>query len=168
MLTPYVVVDSGDRTWLGSAHAVRDITDRDAATGSALKAVWGSSQDKAESPSAAAERLDRGSLVDEEEVKRARAVFCAGAGVAAGGFQAGVAKELGDDDEVGPAADERVPQDVGGRVVVEARGSGQARDHVVGAFGAQALLALVENEGRSDLSTGPSGAFVEPAGERGA
>ena len=51
-----------------------------------------------------------------------------GRGVAAGGFQAGVAEVLGDDDEVGPAADERrregVPKDVGGRVVVEARGSG--------------------------------------------
>ena len=83
-----------------------------------------------------------------------------------------MAKELGHDDEVGPAADERgrerVPQDMGGRVVVEARGSGQARDHVVGALGAQALPALVEKEGRSDLSTGPSRAFVEPDGERGA
>ena len=49
-----------------------------------------------------------------------------------------------------------------------ASGSGQARDRVVGALGAQALSALVEKQRRCDLSAGPSRAFVEPAGERGA
>jgi hypothetical protein len=48
-----------------------------------------------------------------------------------------VAEELGNDHEVGPAAHERrregVPEDVDGRVVVEAGGRGDAGDDVVGA-----------------------------------
>jgi hypothetical protein len=48
-----------------------------------------------------------------------------------------VAEELGDDDEVGPAAHERgrerVPEDVAGRVVVEAGSRGDACDDGVSA-----------------------------------
>lgn len=80
-------------------------------------------------------------------------------------------EELGDDDEVGPAADERgrerVPKDVGGRVVVEAGGRREAGDHVVGALRAEALPALVEKQRGRDLSGRPAGPLVEPAGECG-
>jgi hypothetical protein len=58
----------------------------------------------------------------------------------------GVAEELGDDHEVGPAAHERgrerVPEDVDGRVVVEAGGRGDAGDDVVRAADAETLPAL--------------------------
>src|SRR5450631_3541974 len=77
--------------------------------------------------------------------------LCARAGVDPGGFEAGVAEELGDDGEVCAAADERgrerVPEDVNGRVVVEAGGGGDAGDDVVGAADAEALPALVEEQG---------------------
>jgi hypothetical protein len=59
-----------------------------------------------------------------------------------GSFEAGVAEEFGDHDEVGGAAyerrRERVAQDVDGRVVVEAGGRGDGGDDVVGAAGAGA------------------------------
>ena len=59
-----------------------------------------------------------------------------------------MAEELGDDDEVGAAAHEGgregVPQDVDGRVVVEAGGRGDRGDDVVGAPDAETLPALVE------------------------
>jgi hypothetical protein len=64
-----------------------------------------------------------------------------------------VAEELGDDDEVGAAAHEGgrkgVPQDVHGRVVVEAGGGGDRGDDVVGAPGAEALAALVKERRNS-------------------
>jgi len=41
-----------------------------------------------------------------EQVEGSGAVFGGGPGVAAGGLEAGVAEELGDDDEVCPSADE--------------------------------------------------------------
>ena len=82
-----------------------------------------------------------------------------------------MAEELGDDDEVGAAAHERgregVPQDVGGRVVVEAGGRGDRGDDVVGAPDAEALAALVEEQGGTVVGAGPVGALAEPAGERG-
>jgi hypothetical protein len=99
-------------------------------------------------------------LVDEEEVERSCAVFCAGAGVAAGGFQACVAEELGDDHEVCAAAHEGgregVSEDVGGRAVVEAGGRGDRGDDVVGAPDAETLAALVEEESRSLAGPGAS------------
>jgi len=100
----------------------------------------------------------------DEEVEPVSAVCCARAGVAAGGFQAGVPEELGDDHAVGPAADERrregVPKDVGGRIVVEA---GAAARPVITSWAApraQALPPLVEKQ-RRGLGAGPAG----PAGE---
>ena len=88
-----------------------------------------------------------------------------------GRFQAGVAEELGDDHEVCAAAHERgrerVPEDVDGRVVVEAGGRGDAGDDVVGAPDAEALPALVEEQGGSVGGVGPVGAFGEPAVQRG-
>jgi hypothetical protein len=81
-----------------------------------------------------------------------------------------VAEELGDDHEVGPATyqggRERVPQDVNGRVVVEAGGCGDAGDDGVSAADAEPLAALVEEQGGSVGGSGPVGAFGEPAGER--
>ncbi len=109
-------------------------------------------------------------FVDEEQVERSYAVFCARPGVDPGRFEAGVAEELGDDDEVGPATDqrgrERVPQDVDGRVVVEAGRRGDAGDDGVSAADAEPLAALVEEQGGS-VGSGPVGAFGEPAAERG-
>jgi hypothetical protein len=68
-----------------------------------------------------------------------------------GRFEACVAEEFGDDDEVGAAAHERgregVPQDVDRRVVLEAGGGGDRGDDVVGASDAEALAALVEEQG---------------------
>ena len=73
-----------------------------------------------------------------------------------------MAEQLGDDHEVGPAAHERgrerVPEDMHGRVVVEARGRGDAGDDVVGAADAETLPALVEEQrgavfGRSGSSS---------------
>jgi hypothetical protein len=83
-----------------------------------------------------------------------------------------VAEELGNDDEVGAAAyerrRERVAQDVDGRVVVGAGGSGDGGDDVVGAADAEALAALVEKQRGSLVGAGPIGALVKPARERGA
>jgi hypothetical protein len=71
-----------------------------------------------------------------------------------------VAEELGDDDEVCAAAHERgrerVPEDVAGRVVVEAGGRGDAGDGVVGAPDAEALPALVENQGGKSVASSQS------------
>lgn len=50
----------------------------------------------------------RALLVDGEEIEGSRAVFGGGTGVTAGGFEAGIAEYLGDDDEIGPAAHEGV------------------------------------------------------------
>jgi len=62
-------------------------------------------------------------LVDEEQAEGSGAVLGAGAGVAPGRLEAGVAEGLGDDDEVGPATHEGggkgLPQDVGGDLLVE-------------------------------------------------
>jgi hypothetical protein len=70
-----------------------------------------------------------------------------------------VAEELGDDDEVGAAAHEGgregMPQDVDGRVVVEAGGRGDRGDDVVGAPDAETLPALVEERNRAGLSLAP-------------
>ena len=96
-------------------------------------------------------------------------------GVSAGGFEAGVAEELGDEDDVGAAAHE------GGRKVCRRRGRSRrhrvrrprrSRDDVVGAPDAQALTALVEEQGGTEqggtvVGAGPVGALAEPAGERG-
>jgi hypothetical protein len=82
-----------------------------------------------------------------------------------------VAEELGDDHEVCPAAHERgrerVPEDVDGRVVVEAGGRGDAGNDVVDAPDAEALPALVEEQGGSVGGSGPVGALGEPAVQRG-
>jgi hypothetical protein len=82
-----------------------------------------------------------------------------------------VAEQLGDNDEVGAAAHERgrerVPEDVHGRVVVEARGGGDAGDDVVRAADAEALPALVEEQSGAVVGAGPVGAFGEPAVQRG-
>jgi hypothetical protein len=116
--------------------------------------------------------LDRRLFVDEEQVESSCAVFCAGAGVSAGRFEACVAEELGDDDEVGAAAyerrRERVAQDVDGRVVVEAGGRGDGGDDVVRAADAEALAALVEKQRRAVFGAGPVVAFIKPAREGGA
>ena len=91
---------------------------------------------------------DRGLFVGEEQVEGSCAVFCVRAGVSARRFKAGVAEQLGDDHEVGAAAHERgrerVPEDVHGRVGVEARGRGDAGDDVVRAADAEPVPALVE------------------------
>jgi hypothetical protein len=72
-----------------------------------------------------------------------------------------VAEELGDDDEVGAAAHEGgregMAQDVDGRVVVEAGGRGDRGDDVVGAPDAEALAALVEEQGGTVVGAGPVG-----------
>jgi len=82
-------------------------------------------------------------FVDEEELERSCAVFCARAGVTAGRFQAGVSEELGDDHEVGAAAHERgrerVPQDVDGRVVLGPGARGDCGDDVVRAADAEGV-----------------------------
>jgi hypothetical protein len=84
-----------------------------------------------------------------------------------------VAEQLGDDHEVGAAAAherarERVPEDVDGRVVLEAGGRGDAGDDVVGAADAEPLPALVEEQCGAVFGAGPIGALGEPAGESGA
>jgi hypothetical protein len=61
---------------------------------------------------------------------------------------------------------ERVPEDVDGRVVVDASGRGDAGDDVVGAPDAEALPALVEKQGESVGGSGPVGALGEPAVQR--
>jgi hypothetical protein len=82
-----------------------------------------------------------------------------------------VAEELGDDHEVGAAANERrrerVAQDVDCRVVVEAGGRGDGGHDVVRAADAEAPAALVEKQRRA-VGAGPVGALVKPAGEGGA
>ena len=82
-----------------------------------------------------------------------------------------MAEELGDDHEVGPATyqrgRERMPQDVNGRVIVEAGGRGDADDDGVSATDAEPLPALVEEQGGSVGGSGPVGAFGEPAVQRG-
>jgi len=82
-----------------------------------------------------------------------------------------VAEELGDDDEVGAAANERrcerVAKDVDRRVVLEAGGRGDADHDVVGAADAQPAAALVEKQRRAGLGAGPVSALIEPAGEGG-
>ena len=79
-----------------------------------------------------------------------------------------MAEELGDDDEVGAAPHEGgregMAQDVHGRVVVEAGGRGDRGDDVVGAPDAEALPALVEEQGGTVVGAGPVGALAEPAG----
>jgi hypothetical protein len=71
-----------------------------------------------------------------------------------------VAEELGDDHEVGAAAHERgrerVPEGMDRRVVVEARGRGDASDDVVRAADAEALRTLVEESCRLSLAPGQS------------
>lgn len=111
-------------------------------------------------------------LVDGEEVDGSGPVFSGGPGVDPGGLEAGVAEELGDDDEIGAAAHEGggegVPQDMRGGVVVEARVCRDAGDDGVGSSDAEAPAALVEEERRAVVGTGPVGALVEPVGEGGA
>ena len=81
-----------------------------------------------------------------------------------------MAEELGDDDEVGASAHQRggegVPEDLGGRVVPEAGGRGDRGDDLVAAPDAEALTALVEEQGGTVVGAGPVGALGEPAGER--
>jgi len=84
---------------------------------------------------------------DGEQVDGSGSVLGGGPGVDPGGVEAGV-EELGDDDEVGPAAHEvvakEVPEDVGGGVVVEASAGGDASDDGVGSSDTEAPAALVE------------------------
>jgi len=74
-----------------------------------------------------------------------------------------VAEELGDDQEVGPAAHEGggegVPEDMRGGVVVEAGVCGDAGDDGVGASDAEAPALLVEEYRRALGGAGPVGAF---------
>ena len=81
-------------------------------------------------------------------------------------FEAGVAKQLRRDDEIGLAAHERgrerVPEHVRGHVLVEPGSCRDAGDQVVGAFGAQAPAALVEEQRRALIGSGPVLAFVLP------
>ncbi len=88
-------------------------------------------------------------MVDVEQLDRVDRVLVGGSAVGAGGFQAGVSEELGDDDEVGAAAHEPgregVAQDVGGDVLVlETGGRCDRGDDVVRALDRQAAAALVE------------------------
>jgi hypothetical protein len=82
-----------------------------------------------------------------------------------------VAEQLGDDDEVGAAADEarreRVAQDVGGDVLIEPSRVGDGGDDVVRALDGQPAAALVEKQGGA-VGAGPVGAFGQPAREGGA
>ena len=84
-------------------------------------------------------------------------------------LESGVAEELGDDDEVGPASHEGggegVPEDMRGGVVVEAGAGGDAGDDGVGPSDAEAPALLVEEDRRALGGAGPVGAFGEPAGE---
>ncbi len=61
-----------------------------------------------------------------------------------------------------------MPQDVDGRVVVEAGGRGDRGDDVVDAADAEALAALVEKQRGTVLGAGPVVALIEPARERAA
>jgi len=75
-------------------------------------------------------------VVGVEELERVDRVLLGQSAVGACGFQAGVAEEFGDDDEVGAAAYEScregVAQDVRGDVVaLEACSRGDRRDDVV-------------------------------------
>ncbi len=111
-------------------------------------------------------------MVDVEQLERVDGVLLGGSAVGAGGLQPGVAKQLGDDDEVGAAAHEpgreRVAQNVGRDIVVLEAGGGSDRgDDVVRALDRQPAAALVEKQGRS-VCAGPVGAFVKPAREGGA
>ena len=108
-------------------------------------------------------------MIGVEELERVDRVLLGGSAVGACGFQAGVAEEFGDDDEVGAAAYEScregVAQDVRGDVVVlEAGGRGDRRDDVVRASDGEAGAALVEKQG-GGVGAGPVGAFVNPVGE---
>ena len=82
-----------------------------------------------------------------------------------------MAEELGDDDEVGAATNERgregVPQDVHGGVVVEPGGRGDGGDDVVRAADAEALAALVEKQRGRVCGARPVSALVKPVRERG-
>jgi predicted aconitase with swiveling domain len=77
-----------------------------------------------------------------------------------------VAEQLRRDDEIGLAAHEcgreRMPEHVGGHVLVEPGLCGDVGDHVVGAFGAQAPTALVEEQRRALIGSGPVLAFALP------
>ncbi len=79
-------------------------------------------------------------------------------------------ERLGSDHEVGLAAHERgrerVPEHVGGHVVLEAGAVGDAGDHVVRASGAEPLASLVEEQRGGVAGARPAGAFVEPFAER--
>jgi hypothetical protein len=128
----------------------------------------GYSQDKAKRSNRTAE--GRYLSTRSRSVERSCTVFCGRAGVDPGCFEPGVAEELGDDDEVGASAHQRggegVPEDVGGRVVLEAGGRGDRGDDLVGAPDAEALPALVEEQGGTVVGAGPVGALGEPADER--
>jgi hypothetical protein len=82
-----------------------------------------------------------------------------------------VAEELGDDHEVGTTAHERrrerMPEDVDGRVFLQAAGGGDAGNDGVGAADAEARSALVEEQGGAVCGAGPVGALGQPVGERG-
>ena len=82
-----------------------------------------------------------------------------------------MAEQLGDDHQVGPATHERgrerVPEDVDGRVVAEARRRGDAGDDVVRAADAEPLPPLVEEQRGTVVGAGPVAALGEPARERG-
>ncbi len=79
-------------------------------------------------------------------------------------------ERLGSDHEVGLAAHERgrerVPEHVGGHVVVEAGAVRHAGDDVVRASGAESVAALVEEHRGGVAGAGPARAFVEPFDER--
>jgi hypothetical protein len=111
-------------------------------------------------------------VVDVEELERVDRVLSGGPAVRARGLKAGVAEQLGDDDEVGAPANEPrregVAQDMRGDVVVlQAGGRGDRCDDVVRALDRQPAAALVEKQ-RRGIRAGPVGAFVKPAGEAGA
>ncbi len=80
-----------------------------------------------------------------------------------------MAEQLGGDHEVGAAAHEcggeRVSEHVSGHMVVEPAAIGDARDHGVGALGAQPVAALVEKQRGAVFRSRPVAALLAPAGK---
>jgi hypothetical protein len=110
--------------------------------------------------------------VDRDQFEGVFLVLVRGQAVAAGGLQAGVAEDLGDQDQVGLAADqgggERVAQDVRGGGVVEAGRLGDRGDDAAGGACGQPSALGVEEQGSVVAGVGPVGALVEPELQLGA
>jgi hypothetical protein len=111
------------------------------------------------------------SAVGGDEVECVCFVFVGGQAVAAGGLQPGVAKQLGDDDQVGVATNESCGQgmaeNMSGGLVAKCGVASDGVDDAAGGPGGQSAALGVEKQRRVVAGMGPIGPLFEPLVEFG-